>query len=249
MKLIISPAKTMQQDAGSFLHEGMPEALDKTSILLDAVRSLSYEEAKELWQCSDKLAQLNFDRFRAMDLTRGLTPAILSYEGLQYQHMSPEVFTEGALSYIRDHLRILSGFYGVLRPFDGIVPYRLEMQAALKAGGCKNLYEFWGRDIYDALMDEDRTIINLASKEYSSCVIPYLKEGDRFLTVEFGELKGTKVVQKATFAKMARGEMVRFLAERNATKPEMMKDFHELGFCFEESLSDDRTYIFLRRNE
>ena len=123
--------------------------------------------------------------------------------------MMPVVFTSSAMDYVREHLRILSGFYGVLSPFDGVTPYRLEMQAALSVGGSGNLYEFWGDRLYRAVLDEDRTILNLASKEYSKAVEKYLQPEDRLITIVFGELADGRVKQKGTLAKMARGEMVR----------------------------------------
>ena len=181
-------------------------------------------------------------------LERSLTPAILAYEGLQYQHMAPVVFTEDALCYAQEHLRILSGFYGVLRPLDGIVPYRLEMQAALSVDGKKDLYEFWGGTLYEALQEgnADGMIGNLASKEYARAVEPYRKPGDLFLTVVFAERCDGKLRQKGTCAKMARGEMVRFLAETRASSPEAMKDFSALDYRYQESCSDGDTWVFVR---
>lgn len=99
-----------------------------------------------------------------MDLTRNLTPAILSYEGIAYQYMAPSVFEDGEFDYVQENLRILSAFYGVVKPLDGVTPYRLEMQAKAKVNGTKDLYEYWGDKIYREVSDEDRVIINLASK-------------------------------------------------------------------------------------
>ena len=159
--------------------------------------------------------------------------------------MAPEVFSEGALTYIQKNLRILSGFYGVLKPFDGVTPYRLEMQAKLSVQGKKDLYDFWGERLYRELTDGDHLILNLASKEYAKAVEKYLTPEDRFITVEFGERKDGKVKQKATLAKMARGEMVRFMAENNIQDPEEIKAFHELGFSFEGMLSDEKKFVFI----
>lgn len=246
MKILISPAKKMNVDTDSLAVRGRPLYLQDTQKLLAAVRGLSYAQAKELWQCNDKLAELNFRRFAEMDLERNLTPAVLTYEGLQYQHMAPMVFTDTALAYIDAHLRILSGFYGVLSPFDGVVPYRLEMQAALSVDGKKDLYDFWGDKLYRAVLDEDKILINLASKEYSRAVERYLSPGDRFVTVEFGELSGGKVKQKGTFAKMARGEMVRFLAENQIEELSGLKEFRELGYRYSAEWSDESRLVFLR---
>ena len=144
MRIIISPAKKMNVDTDSFPYRDLPEFLTSTEELCREMQSMSYEELKKLWKCNDQIAQLNVRRLGDMDLRKGLTPAVLAYEGIQYQYMAPGVFTDGAYAYIQEHLRILSGFYGVLKPFDGVTPYRLEMQAKLKIGQCKDLYAYWG---------------------------------------------------------------------------------------------------------
>lgn len=249
MKIIISPAKKMNVDTDSLAVEGLPEFLADTKILKKAIQALSFAEAKALWKCNDKLAELNYQRFRNMNLERGLTPAVMSYKGLQYQYMAPGVLTAEALSCLSKRLRILSGFYGLLKPFDGVVPYRLEMQAQLAVGTYRDLYAFWGARLYQSLTKEDRVIINLASREYSQCIEKYITPEDEFITVEFGELADGKVKQKGTLAKMARGEMVRFLAENNIDRPEGMKEFHALGFSYCSDLSDTKKYVFLRREE
>lgn len=249
MKIIISPAKKMNVDTDTYQVTGLPVFLEDTKLLMDEIRRLTFEQAKELWKCNDKLAQLNYDRFRSMDVERCLTPAVLTYEGLQYQHMAPEIFTDTALSYIDRHLRILSGFYGVLKPFDGVTPYRLEMQARLSVKEKKDLYDFWGDRLYRELTEGDRLIINLASREYSKAVEKYLEPKDRFLTVEFGQLKDGKVKQKATLAKMARGEVVRFMAENNVCDPEDIKNFRALGFRYSEERSDKNKMVFLAEQD
>lgn len=246
MKIIISPAKKMNIDTDIYPVNGMPQFMKKTTKLKEYMQSLSYAEAKKLWNCNDKIAELNFGRFRDMDLRKNLTAAIVSYEGIQYQYMAPSVFTEDALKYIEEHLRILSGFYGVLKPFDGVVPYRLEMQAKAEIAKAKNLYEFWSDTLYKAVVDEDRIIVNLASKEYSKCIEAYLQPKDVFLTCVFGEWKDGRVIQKGTQAKMARGEMVRFMAENGICTLEEIKKFEGLGYCFREELSSDREYVFIK---
>lgn len=249
MKIIISPAKKMNVDTDSFVADRMPEFLEDAGILMNALKSMTFKEVKALWQCNDKLAELNYERLKNMNLERAMTPALMAYEGLQYQHMAPGVFTEEALSYVTEHLRILSGFYGILRPFDKVTPYRLEMQAKLSVKGCKDLYDFWGERLYKSLLDDDRIIINLASKEYSQCIERYITPDDAFITIEFGELAGGKVRQKGTLAKMARGEMVRFLSENQIKNPEHIKEFHELQFSYAKELSDKRKYVFIKNKE
>lgn len=248
MRMIISPAKKMNVDTDSLAFAGLPVFLERTKRLMRAIQGLSLSGAQALWGCSDRLAEQNYKRFRVMDLERNLSPAILTYEGLQYQHMAPLVFSEDALSYVQEHLRILSGFYGILRPLDGVTPYRLEMQAKLSADGKKDLYDFWGAALYEALQEDngDRIIVNLASQEYARAIEPYRKPGDTFLTVIFAESVNGKLRQKGTCAKMARGEMVRFLAEGLASSPEAMKEFCVLEYQYREELSDADTYVFTR---
>ena len=257
MRIIISPAKKMRVDTDTFTCTEVPVFLEKTGILKDWIRSLSYEEQKALWACNDKIAKQNAERFADMDLHRNLTPALLAYDGIQYTYMAPAVFEDGQFDYVQEHLRILSGFYGVVKPMDGVVPYRLEMsakgtgfasQAQAKGtfAGYRNLYDFWGDDLYREVMDGSRILINLASKEYSACIEKYLQPGDRYITCVFGELQGGKVVQKGVYAKMARGEMVRFLANVRAGEPEQIKAFNWSGYHFDKDRSSDTEYVFIR---
>lgn len=160
--------------------------------------------------------------------------------------MAPAVFNDQELLYIQNHLRILSGFYGMVRPMDGVSPYRLEMQAKLAVQESRDLYDFWGDSIANELFSQTDTIINLASKEYSRCVSRYLKEGIRMITCTFGEEIDEKVIEKGTLCKMARGEMVRFMAENQIEQPEKLREFSRMGYCFSEKYSDSTNYVFLK---
>ena len=187
MRIILSPAKKMNTDTDSFAIRDLPQFLDRTENLLAALRAMEPDELKKLWKCNEQIAALNVERITDMDLRRNLTPALFAYEGIAYQYMAPNVFTYDQLEYVAEHLRILSGFYGVLRPFDGVTPYRLEMGAKLSTGGYKDLYGFWGDSVAKAVCAESDLIVNLASKEYSQTVEKQLPPGVRFLTVVFGE--------------------------------------------------------------
>lgn len=302
MKIIISPAKKMKISELDIPHKGYPLFVEsgtegnstflegglnlsgKTEQLLQYLKSLSFSELKELWACNEDLARENSERIEKMDLKRNCSPAILSYEGIQYQYMAPSVMEASQLAYLQSHLRILSGFYGVVKPLDGVVPYRLEMQAKAKIGTSKNLYDFWGEDIWTALLLEEieerlqkegekslenenpMLILNLASKEYAKCIEKYLPK-DRilrkkimwkdepkelsfpiqYISCGFYEKAGEKLVQKGVYAKMARGEMVRFLAENKIENAEEIKGFKGLDFNFEDKLSTEDQYIFLRK--
>lgn len=246
MKVMISPAKKMNIDTDTLPPIGLPVYLDKTKMIMEWLRELDRDSLKAIWKCNDNIASLNFERLQKMELERCLTPAILSYEGIQYQYMAPAVFEESQFSYIQENLRILSGFYGVLKPMDGVTPYRLEMQAKVAIGGTKNLYQFWKDCLYQEIIDDSHVIINLASKEYARCVERYLQPHDRYITCIFGEMVNGKVRQKATYAKMARGEMVRFMAEHQIENPEDLKKFDGLGYHYQDDLSDEHRYIFIK---
>ena len=245
MKIIISPAKKMEICNDDILSESTPCFIEKTQILYEVLRNLSYEDLKLLLSCNDDIALLNFERYAHMNLKKNLTPAILSYNGIQYKYMAPNVFNNNDFDYLKRHLRILSGFYGILNPFDGVVPYRLEMQAKLKFDNYKNLYNFWGDSIYKELTKNDNIILNLASKEYSKTVEKYLTSKDLFITCIFGTLKDSKIKIKATEAKMARGLMVRYLAENQIENVEKIKNFSELNFSYSEEYSTEKEFVFL----
>jgi len=249
MRIIISPAKKMNVDCDSLPWRNLPQMLPRSEELLETLRSMTGAELKALWKCNDALASLNMERLSSMNLKERLTTAILAYEGIQYQYMAPNVFTAAQYAYIEEHLRILSGFYGILRPFDGVTPYRLEMQAKLETRKGKDLYSYWGSDVADVLFSETDCIINLASKEYSLCVSKYLAENIRFITCIFGEKKDGRVLEKGTMCKMARGEMVRFMAENRICQPKELKSFCCLGYQYCEERSDRNQYVFVRRDE
>lgn len=247
MRIIISPAKKMK-DETEFEAKGLPMFLTEAERVLSVLRGLDREGLKKLYRASDEIVNLNYERIRDMDLRKRLTPALFSYEGIQYQYMAPEVFDERELSYVEEHLRILSGLYGMLRPFDGVVPYRLEMASKLAVGAHKNLYAFWGAKMAEGLAKETDLVVDLASDEYGKAVAKHLPKGVRRIRCIFGEADGARVVEKGTMCKMARGGMVRYLATNGITNPERMKDY-DRDYRFSEVHSDGETYVFLKREK
>ncbi|MBQ7052974.1 MAG: peroxide stress protein YaaA, partial [Clostridia bacterium] len=228
MRIIISPAKKMNADTDTLPYRDLPAFLPKTQQLLDRLRAMNEDELKRLWKCNDQIAQLNMDRLRGMDLHKNLTPAIIAYEGIQYRYMASDVFTHREYDYVQERLRILSGFYGALRPMDGVTPYRLEMQAKLRMGEAKDLYAFWGDELARSVLDGTDCVINLASREYSICISKYLPGDKKMITCVFGEENDGKIIEKGTMCKMARGEMVRFMAAHGIENPEEIKAFEGL---------------------
>ncbi|MCL1990419.1 MAG: peroxide stress protein YaaA [Defluviitaleaceae bacterium] len=250
LKIIISPAKKMRYHDEGFEWEQLPLFLNQTAELKAHLAGLDEAALKHIWQCNDQIAALNYERLQKMSLTSQLTPAILAYEGIQYQYMAPHVFDEKQWDYVRQHLIILSGFYGLLRATDGVTPYRLEMQAKFPIHDVKNLYAYWKDSIYNALTKEGSVIVNLASKEYSKIVEKYVDDPVKMVTCTFGELVDVKGVQKvktkATDAKMARGEMVRYMAAYQVKEVTQLKGFDRLNYVYSEAYSQDDNYVFLK---
>ena len=253
--LIVSPAKKMNVVEGPPYVTSMPQHLERTQELLARLQQLTYDEAKDLWRCSDRLAQVNYERLCHMDLRHDLTASVLAYEGIQYQHLAASVMDERSLAWLDQHLRILSGFYGVLRPGDGVTPYRLEMQARLAMPArsdrpaTSDLYGFWGDALARSLAAEFDLVVNVASVEYAKAVAPYLSDlGTDTLTCLFGAVRPTdgKLLQRSTEAKAARGSFVRWCAEREVTSREELLSFGERGYRLDEERSEERTLVFVR---
>ena len=240
--IMISPAKKMNCLEEYPVEPGKPVFLERTKRLMRYLQSLDGETIQRIWKCNDKIADLNRQRLKNMDPERFVTPAVLAYEGLQYQSMAPAVFEDRALDYIGDHLYILSGFYGILKAFDGVVPYRLEMQARItmedEGGIVTSLYDYWGDSLYRVLADGADVIVNLAS------------EGIRLVDCVFGQLEEAdgkeRVRVKATEAKMARGAMVRYMAQRRIEDVEELKEFDQMGYGYREELSKEDRLVFVK---
>lgn len=246
MRWIISPAKKMRQERDFLPPRALPDFLPETERLLAHLRGLDYGALKKLLACNDQLARQSYEQYQAMDLRRELTPAVLAYQGIQYQYMAPGVLEDGDYEALQEHLRILSGFYGLLRPLDGVTPYRLEMQAKLRTDFCRDLYDFWGDRLAKRLAEETDLVLNLASEEYAKAVRRHLPAGTRMVDVVFGEGTETGWVEKGVYVKMARGEMVRFLARTRAGSLEDVKRFEGLGYrCAPEASLPERL-VFLR---
>lgn len=247
MKLIISPAKKLREEPDFLPPRDRPALLEQAKLLAEYLRGLDYPALKRLLACNDQLAQLNYRRYQSMELDREGDPALFCYDGIQYQYMAPRLFTSEQFAYVQDHLRILSGLYGVLRPFDGVVPYRLEMGARLKTSFCTSLYDFWGDTLCRTVLEGDEgVLLNLASEEYARALRPWIGPQVRLIDVVFGELEDGRLTEKGVYVKMARGEMVRFLAECGAREPEAAQAFDRLDYRFSPERSTDTLYVFLR---
>lgn len=247
MKVIISPAKRMLEAPTDFAVASLPEFLPETKQLLGWLRSLDYQQCKKVWNCSERIAKINYQRIQTMELTKNLLPALMAYNGLQFQAMGPQVFSEEALKKVSADLYILSGFYGVLRAFDGIRPYRLEMQAKITFQGCQTLYDFWGDKLYQKIFASHEVVINLASQKYAKAIEKYLQPQDRLITCVFKQFKNGSYVQLATATKKVRGDMVRFIAENQIDKIQDLINFTTAGYQYQPQFSSTQKLVFIKK--
>lgn len=254
MLAIISPAKKLdfESEPKTDSHT-VPDLLDHTGTLVKKAKSLSRAKLKSMMGISDKLVDLNYERFKAFETPFHLgnaRQAALSFAGDTYVGLDAPSLTEKDLSFAQDHLRILSGLYGLLRPLDLMQPYRLEMGTKFPVGRSSDLYEFWGSTITDHLNDalqghSDPSIINLASNEYASVVKPSDLAG-KMITPVFKEEKEGKARVLGLFAKRARGMMARYMIKKRLKTSAPLKKFDEGGYIFQPDQSDETTWVFSR---
>lgn len=246
MIAILSPTKNMQRVEMDRDDLTVPVFIEHTKPILKELQRLSPFDVESLMKVNEKLAVQAFMDFQDFSYEKKGTAAVFTYDGLVFKNIKAGELQQEELEYLNEHLRILSGLYGVVRPLDGILPYRLEMQCKLKVED-KSLYDYWEKSLYEELYKNDDIIINLASTEYSKAVSKYLKKENRWIDIEFVVFRDGKLKTVATLAKMARGQMIRFMATEKITTPEELKRFEGDGYTFEESLSSEDKYVFVMK--
>ncbi len=254
MLIVISPAKKLDYESPVKTKKfTMPGFLDDSAELISTLRQYSAMDLAELMHLSMNLAELNFDRYYNWKKDYSEADAkqcLLAFKGDVYAGMDAESFKQKDLEYAQSHLRILSGLYGLLRPLDLMMPYRLEMGTKLENERGRNLYEFWGDIITDAInkqlkAQKDDILVNLASNEYFKSVKPKKIEG-RIITPQFKENKNGQFKMIGIYAKKARGLMSRFILLNRLTDPEDIKSFDYEGYTFNKSLSKGEQWVFTR---
>lgn len=256
MLVVISPAKTLDFDTPPKTKLfTLPDYLDASQQLIDRARQWSALDIAELMQVSMKIAELNFDRFEQWHTP--FTPdnakqAVLAFKGDVYTGLDADTFKAADFKFAQNHLRILSGLYGLLRPLDLMQPYRLEMGRKVDTERGKNLYEFWGNTITEGLNLQLKKLkspylINLASSEYFKAVKQKLLDGE-VITPEFRDWKNGQYKMMGVYAKKARGQLSRFIIQNQLTEPEAMKDFNVDGYGYNDALSSGNKWVFTRRH-
>jgi len=255
MLIVISPAKKLDYETPSKTSVfTTPDYMSDSKRLIQRLRDFSALDLAELMKLSMKLAELNFDRYEAWKPTcteKNAKQAILAFQGDVYQGLDAASFSAADFKFAQQHLHILSGLYGLLRPLDLMQPYRLEMGTRLETDRGKNLYEFWGSTITEGLNKQLKklktdTLINLASNEYFKSV--KTKELDaNIITPAFKEFKNGDYKMIGIYAKRARGLMSRYIIKNKLNDPEALKEFDEEGYRFSSKLSKGNNWVFTRR--
>jgi len=255
MLIVLSPSKTLDTDHYQPLKPTQPVFLDQAEKIVGQIQRLTQKELAQWMKISPKLALLNWDRFRKWHTpftNKNSKAAIFTYQGEAYSGLDAKSFTQQDTEFSQNHLRILSGLYGVLKPLDLIQPYRLEISATIPAQTPVSLVPFW-KDLISAEIgrafqsnsQSETALINLASNEYSRAII-YSKLNVQIITPIFKEKKGDTYKMVGTYAKKARGMMSRYIIKKRLKKPESIKDFNSANYYYNEKLSNETEWVFVR---
>jgi cytoplasmic iron level regulating protein YaaA (DUF328/UPF0246 family) len=255
MLIVLSPAKSLDLDTPPTTDQRTtPQFIDRAAELIRVLKDYSPAQVGALMSISDPLAVLNVTRYASWHPDHlEARQAVMSFDGDVYTGLDARSLKPKALAYVQDHVRILSGLYGVLRPLDQMHPYRLEMGTRLANPRGKDLYAFWGETVTGALNEAlaatgASALVNLASEEYFRSVKPRLLDVPVIVPV-FEDWKNGKYKIISFFAKRARGMMARYAAERGMTDPQKLKKFDVDGYAFDKSVSTEREWVFRRRVE
>lgn len=255
MIIVISPAKSLDFETPTeHLPSTQPEYIAESTELIDQLRVLGSVDIAGLMSISDKLADLNYQRYQDWQpkfTVSNSKQALLAFTGDVYQGIDAGSMKEDDLQFAQQHLRILSGLYGLLKPLDLIQPYRLEMGTGFANSKGKNLYEFWGSQLTEQLnrlLETEQVLVNLASNEYFKAVKAKQITGE-IITPQFKDYKNGKYKIISFFAKRARGAMARFIIENQLDQPEQLKGFDWQGYGFDADMSVGNEWVFSRRVE
>lgn len=255
MLLVLSPAKTLDYESPCpTVTPTLPIFMERSAELVDVLRKCSPADIAGLMSVSDAIAHLNVARYACWSLsvtTENARPAIFAFNGDVYDGLDARALDSQALDYAQSHLRILSGLYGLLRPFDLLQPYRLEMGTRLATARGRNLYEFWGSLVTSAIARQmaetkSETLVNLASEEYFK-VVRTAELDATVITPVFEEWKEGSYKIISFYAKHARGRMARFAARHAVTRPEQLQAFAEDGYAFNRNASTSLRWVFRRK--
>ena len=247
MKIIISPAKLMEFNE---LYNKISSNIifnKESSYLLNLLSQYSENDLKKIYKCNDKIAKINFERFKNIKPDLLCNP-IYSFNGIQYKNLNVYSLNHDDLMYLQNNLFILSALYGCLRPFDKFNLYRLDLENKVKIDNYKNLYDFWNSKVYNYISSTTDIVINLASIEYSKLITSYSSNNLKVITCHFGKIFENKFIEKSTIAKIGRGLLVRYMALNKIDNVDNLKKFDLNGFVFYEKISNKDNLYFIKKD-
>lgn len=247
MKIIVSPTKNMVTRYMQNDYILKPIFFEKALQLATYLKQQNLTSFAKIFNASDKIIENSIKLYANMNLdSTQLTPAIFAYSGLQFKYADISSMSQEDIAFANQYFYIISAFYGLLKPLDGIVNYRLDFTCKIDFNGYSSLYDFWSDSILNAIDDE--VIVNLASDEYFMAIKPYTKN-KTIIDVKFYVKTPKGLIQKGTIAKMARGKMMAYIIKNRIVEPNGIRGFNELGFEYEASLSNDNLYMFVKNDK
>lgn len=249
MIIILSPTKTQDFSRSAPVKSTQPIYLKQANDVMSILKQMPLDDVKSLMSLSDKLGKetySNIQNFKIKPTMPDTEPAIFSYTGEVFNKLNSSTFSNEELKFCHSHFRILSGVYGILRPLDGIQPYRLEMKSKLKIGQSNSMTQYWKNHITSALNQiEKKTIVNLASNEYVNAI--YQNElFANFITIQFKERKNNQFKVIGVFAKQARGRLAQYIVKNKISSVDNLKSYHENGYQYNEAISTEKEWVFTR---
>ena len=253
MLIVLSPAKKLNENRLPINDGTIPQFIEEASGLINVLKKYTPKKLASLMSLSDSLAQLNVERYSnwtELHSKKNAKTAGLIFDGEVYSGLDAVGFYEKEMDYAQQHLRILSGLYGMLRPKDFVHPYRLEMGTKLKVGKSNNLYQYWGDKIVDeinSILDnhKEKVLVNLASNEYFK-VVNTKKLNAQIITLSFKDFKNGQYKAIMVYAKKARGMMANYIIKNNIERIEDLKGFDIDGYCFNAGASTETEFVFYR---
>lgn len=244
MIIILAPAKNMVIDSFKDFDFEQPIFYKEVEQINNCLNKLEPHHIESIMKVNSNIAFKTFCNIKDFKIDNKKCHALKCYDGLVFKNIGVNDFNNSDIDFANEHLRILSGLYGVLTPLTTIKPYRLEMGCKIEIDNYENLYKFWQDKIYNEVISLNQPIINLASKEYSKTITPYLKNNDKFINIDFLIFKGGKYKSVATSAKMARGQMTRYIIKNKITNIDLLKDFCYDIYQYNDYLSKENNLVF-----
>ena len=248
MKIIISPAKTMKYNKLNNKISSDVFFVNESNYLQNLLSTYSLNDLKKIYKCNDKIAEINYIRYQNINSEKLCNP-IYSFDGIQYKNINVDLMNDNELIYLQNNLFILSALYGILKPFDKINLYRLDLENKINLENHKNLYDYWNNKVYNYISSTTDTIINLASKEYGKLITPYFSNNVKIISCHFGEISNNKFTEKSTTAKIGRGLFVKYMAINKINDINSLKKFNLNNFILYEKISNKENLYFVKTKD